>query len=489
MASEEFDSDWYRQQYPDVVQAGLEPLQHYLNHGRKEGRLPCRLYSLEWDQALWAQEQPQQVCVEALAELTASGNRLEASFAAFALGRWHACQGDWNAAARVLIGRAQQGARLPDHHGPDLLAVEALTRSGLLADAWRRLLVLQQAGPQQADVCLALANLLGAQQQRFSCAPEAVQQAWQSQRLTWINRVWQQAGLETVQLAEPGLSLTLDNLATPCPELALALESADRPLVSVIIPAYNAAAALHTALQSLAGQSLCRAFPGAVEVLVVNDASTDDTAAIAEAFARQHPFVRVLHQTENAGAYAARNCGLAEARGQCITVHDADDWSHPRKLELQWRALQRHPQWMACNSHWVRCTPDLVFSRWRMEDGWVYRNTSSLMFRRQVFEVLGYWDEVRVEADTEYYFRIRAAFGPQSTGEVLPGIPLALGRVVPTALTVMPATHLVTQFKGVRADYREAAFAWHGQAADADQLFMPRSPEQRPFRAPAGILR
>jgi hypothetical protein len=130
-----------------------------------------------------------------------------------------------------------------------------------------------------------------------------------------------------------------------------------------------------------------------------------------------------------------------------------------------------------------------MFSRWRMEEGWVYRNTSSLMFRRKVFDVLGYWDEVRVEADTEYHYRIRAAFGPQVTGEVLPGVPLAFGRVVPTALTVLPKTHLVTQFNGVRAEYRKAAFAWHAQAQAPEDLYLSRSADQRAFEAPADILR
>src|SRR5690554_3906022 len=137
-ASRWVDPDWYLQQYPDIAQAGLEPLQHYLNHGVKEGRLPCRLESLEWDQALWQQEQAEADCVQALTRLAASENPLEASYAAFALGRWHGWQDNWQEAARVLVARSLQAPRLPAHHGPDLLAVEALTRSGQLAGAWRR---------------------------------------------------------------------------------------------------------------------------------------------------------------------------------------------------------------------------------------------------------------------------------------------------------------------------------------------------------------
>ncbi|MGM0767996.1 MAG: glycosyltransferase family 2 protein [Pseudomonadota bacterium] len=483
-----FDPQWYLQQYPDVARAGLDPLKHYLNNGIEEGRLPSLLQALAWETTLWEQTAPSDECLQALNELHISTNPVEASYAAFALGRWHAGQGQWLKAASALAVRSQISPRLPAHNGAELLEVEALTRSGQLAMAWEKLGQLRHTAPEFLDSFLATANLLSACAEQFDDAPETVKQAWQVQRLGWINLMWQQAGLDVIQPAQPERSLSLDNLAPagPLSGAEVFVQDAGTPLVSVIVPAYNAELGLETALRSLAEQTLANAFPGAVEVIVVDDASTDHTADIAEAFAASTPGFRVLRQPENAGAYAARNRALAEARGQCLTVHDADDWSHPRKLEIQWRGLQDNPQWMACNSHWVRCDSQMVFSRWRMEESWIYRNTSSLMFRRVVFERLGYWDQVRVEADTEFYYRIRTAFGPGSTGEVLPGIPLAFGRVVPTALTVMSATHLATQYAGVRADYRKAAFEWHATADG--ELYLPRQPEQRPFPAPVAIL-
>jgi len=102
-SSKWFDPHWYLQQYPDIAGAGLNPLEHYLNHGINEGRLPCRLQSLKWDQALWHKEQPEGECVQALSKLAASDNPLEASYAAFALGRWYAWQDNWPQAARVLV--------------------------------------------------------------------------------------------------------------------------------------------------------------------------------------------------------------------------------------------------------------------------------------------------------------------------------------------------------------------------------------------------
>jgi hypothetical protein len=452
--------------------------------------MPCQLRAPEWDIALWQKTTPVADCLQVLQQLLGDSNPLEASYAAFSLGRWYAWREEWQEAAAVLAQRAGYELRLPAHYGPDLLEVEALTRSGQLSKAWRKVGCFVATAPALADGCLAVANLLAATGVHGSGASEFQPNALQAQRLSWINRVWQRQGLQTVCLGSSDELLTMDNLATAEPAVFLGRceGTQQAPLVSVIVPAFNAGAGLLTALKSLATQTLAQAYPGALEVIVVDDASTDNTADIAEAFASKNPGFRVLRQSENAGAYAARNRGLSEARGACLTVHDADDWSHPQKLELQWQSLQDNPLWLACNSHWVRCTPKLVFSRWRMEEGWVYRNTSSLLFRRKVFDTLGYWDNVRVEADTEYYDRIRAVFGPNSTGEVLPGVPLAFGRVVPTALTVMPRTHLATQFSGVRADYRKAAFAWHKQAGQPADLYLAQHPEHRPFQAPLDIL-
>lgn len=92
------------------------------------------------------------------------------------------------------------------------------------------------------------------------------------------------------------------------------------PLLTVVVPAFNAAAYLHRALTSL------KHAPTTVEVLVVNDGSTDTTAEIADSFASQFPDTyRVIHQ-RNRGHGGAINTGLDAARGTYFKVLDADDW-------------------------------------------------------------------------------------------------------------------------------------------------------------------
>ncbi|WP_176426520.1 glycosyltransferase family A protein [Cobetia sp. QF-1] len=477
----DFDPVWYRQQYPDVVSHNLSPLLHFISYGIKEGRFPCKLISPSLDTALWARQDQKSGLLKSLRTLVACDSVLESSYASFALARWYAWQGDWHCAADYLAERVSGKRLMPSHNGPDLLLIESLARSDQLSEAWRSLGKLQRAAPGWYDVRLAAANLLAWQAAKTPSRESVSDSVFDHKsRLAWINGIWLSSGLDGVELADTTVPLSLDNLASGSSPLS----KTDNPLLTIIMPAYNATNTISTALTSLIQQCGVN-----LEVIVVDDASTDNTSHVVEQFSQRDSRIRLLRQPYNRGAYAARNVGLREARGQFITIHDSDDWSHPDKLACQVDALQTHPEWQACCTDWVRCSQNLIFSRWRIEEGWVYRNVSSLMFRRRVFELLGYWDYVRAEADTEYYYRIQAAFGPNVIGEVLRGVPLTLGRSVADSLTSVRATHLVTQYSGVRADYRSASQRWHRENAGRPaQLYLPYEPDGRAFSVPKELL-
>lgn len=96
----------------------------------------------------------------------------------------------------------------------------------------------------------------------------------------------------------------------------MAAADAAAPWLSVVVPAHNAAAHIDACLRSVLAQ--LDAMPG-VELLVLDDASTDDTRARVAALVASHPHrVRLLHQPANGGISAARNRLLAEARGRCL---------------------------------------------------------------------------------------------------------------------------------------------------------------------------
>ena len=110
------------------------------------------------------------------------------------------------------------------------------------------------------------------------------------------------------------------------------------PLVSVIIPSYQSADALPNALDSVQRQTFTD-----LEVIVVDDGSTDDTRAVVEAASTADPRIRYLYQ-ENQGPAAARNTGIAAAEGEYIALLDADDTWEPEKLAGQVAILERHPE-------------------------------------------------------------------------------------------------------------------------------------------------
>jgi glycosyltransferase involved in cell wall biosynthesis len=106
------------------------------------------------------------------------------------------------------------------------------------------------------------------------------------------------------------------------------------PLVSVIVPAYNAASTVQETLRSVLAQTVAL-----IEVIVVDDGSTDDTAAAVDDIAAHDPRVRLERQPQS-GVAIARNRAIQSASGEFIAPMDADDLWHPAKLERQLERFQ-----------------------------------------------------------------------------------------------------------------------------------------------------
>lgn len=105
------------------------------------------------------------------------------------------------------------------------------------------------------------------------------------------------------------------------------MSEAPSPVVSILVPAFNATAFIAEALDSACRQTLAE-----IEILVIDDASTDDTAAVVTRLAARDPRIRLVRQSTNGGPSVARNRGLAEARGRWIALLDADDAYEPTRL-------------------------------------------------------------------------------------------------------------------------------------------------------------
>ena len=217
------------------------------------------------------------------------------------------------------------------------------------------------------------------------------------------------------------------------------------PRVSVVTPAHNSEEFLGAALRSVEGQSY-----DDWEVVVADDASSDRTAAVAEAFG---PRVTVLRSERNLGPAGARNLALARAGGELVTLLDADDYLLPEFLEQQVNAYDQACAagvpvgLVTCNARIL--TPDGMsgvtyhdLHRWSGEltlERLLERNpvfVSSLFPRRLIDEVGPFDVEIRGSEDFDLWVRImergyRALVNPE---------PLAVYRRWPGALTASQAT-------------------------------------------------
>lgn len=188
--------------------------------------------------------------------------------------------------------------------------------------------------------------------------------------------------------------------------------------VSVIVPVHNAEPYLAETLRSTLSQTWRD-----LEIIVVDDGSTDDSLGIARKFAGQG--VRVLVQP-NRGASAARNRGLCEATGRFIQFLDADDLLAPDKVEQQMLELQRQPGGTVANGPWAmfaddidaaNCRPEPVWRDYQDPIEWLVSSwegggmmqTACWLTPVEVVRRAGPWDErLSLHDDGEYFCRVLA---------------------------------------------------------------------------------
>ena len=330
-----FDSSWYLDQYPSVAAESIDPVLDYLRKGYREGRDPgpkfdTRFYLTEYQGCRQFRHKPpgalpplwqktKDVCrklagpsplehklwggfsrygIKELESLKSNPDAMdfEKIAAAWSLLVWYSAQGEYARALENFAFACQVRSTLKDSKKWAIPAAGCMVKLGHFNAARDLLDGILGKGGFDPDTCLAMANIAPLQ-----AAPAGFPDA-DAFRLHWINRVFDNRGLTALQKRDSARGLALDNLMATVPS-----RSTDRRpgKISIIMPAYNAASTLALAMESILYQTW-----DDIELIVVDDCSTDDTFEIAQRYAAQDP-------TGHGGTAAAKHGGLCGPQCRC----------------------------------------------------------------------------------------------------------------------------------------------------------------------------
>jgi glycosyltransferase involved in cell wall biosynthesis len=411
--SDSFDPAWYEKEYPDVKMLGMDPATHYLAYGSLMGRSPGPDFPAKFIREVFVMK-PETEPVARLARLT-----------------------------------REQGA--PPTPKPKKVLSEA-SKLVRLGDSALALTMARRYLPPELQYTVHILEANAALRARDF-------QGWQDH----VNAYLSHLGVPPIALRGMG---------TPFDRLACAQDLppvADGPLVSVLMPAWNAEKTLRKAAQSILAQTWRN-----LELLIVDDASTDGTPAIIQDIAAQDPRVRALRNAVNVGPYVSKNIALRHARGEWITGQDADDWSHPHRIESHLALALAHDA-AASLTYMLRIAPYGLFTHFTpigdfSFDGAARVSSISTLFKAEFLRTkLGYWDCVRFGADSEMIARAKVVLGKAFQKFQTIGM-ICLD--VPGSLTNDPETGIrtTTGLSEVRRRYKESWHSYHSKIKEENKL-------------------
>ena len=186
-----------------------------------------------------------------------------------------------------------------------------------------------------------------------------------------------------------------------------------KPLVSIVMAVRNEEKQVIRAVNSVLNQTYKN-----LEMIVIDDSSTDRTPEILRELAEKDNRISIVRLCENLGAAYARNIGIKHAEGEYIAILDADDWFHPRKIEIQVEFLEAKRKYGLVGTFCIALDPvrnrilktRLPITHEEILKTMAYRNPfihSSVIIRKSILDEVGYYNPRYKRAhDYDLYFRI-----------------------------------------------------------------------------------
>jgi len=328
------------------------------------------------------------------------------------------------------------------------LEVESLTRLNLFEQARAVLEDASRFRERDVNWHLMMANT-------FSAATES------QERLARLNQVYLGHGMTPIQLIDAGHPLILENVEgnyLPSDEVS------DGESVSILIPCFNAAKTVSTAIKSALRQSW-----RPLEIIAVNDASSDDTLKTLRKLSELDDRIRVIDMPKNLGTYAARNIALANSKSRFVLALDADDWLHPEAVARLMRVLESNPSAALARGKRMRVKENLQT---------VPPLSPLLDPRRRLTSLVNpslidlskirnqrWLSKSRVGGDVEFLSRLQALIGVDCVVDDLDAVPLELTRSSEGTLTTHPSTGMlsITHIGGARGQFKKSYLNVHSR--------------------------
>lgn len=227
-------------------------------------------------------------------------------------------------------------------------------------------------------------------------------------KLSNLNDIFSYHNIDTIELLNEHASFTVINLkaARHTVRQQELINNNRKHKVTVIVTAYNTSKTINSCINSLLQQTWRN-----LEIIVVDDASSDDTLLNLQHLSAQNTAIKVIALPKNVGTFAAKSIGAQYATGEFLTCQDSDDWAHPQKIAEQVQPLIEDASIIATTSHWLRLDYDGKYYV-RQIYPFMRQNPASPMFRLQtVKQETGLWHIVRTGADSEFFERLKLVYG------------------------------------------------------------------------------
>lgn len=291
-----------------------------------------------------------------------------------------------------------------------------------------------------------------------------------------INEMLKLHDLHPITSTGENNEITIEHLQSDAPTY-----EGDHGKVSIIMTGYKKDPLLAVAVNSILAQTYRN-----LELIIVDDNSPDDAFEFLQKLSEGDDRMKPFQMEVNGGTYLAKNFGITQATGKYLAFMDSDDWTHPQRIERQVAKLVQYPAAQGVINDYFRIDENSNIPY--RGNGSIRMACISLLLRKEAQEKIGFFDSLRVGADTEYIERLQAVYGESAL--IRARIPNMFMTQHSSSLTGGGRFHISWRsIAGDRLQHHSAFREWHKKISCGNaEGRMDRILRVRPFEGPLAML-